>query len=194
MSHAAILSLMYLLGVTKMTIKRKTRFGALAAVAAAAMVASLGAPIAEPATAQTGARTQPSSDLTLSVGRGQLINLPGAMTDLFVADSDVADVQVRSSRALYIFGKAPGETTVYATNAAGNVVYSTTVRVGTNLNSVSSMLQLAMPEASIVATPMNGLVLLTGTVVDNWYLWGQKHGLVPMYPDMWPGVVDPAAK
>ena len=24
-------------------------------------------------------------------------------------------------------------------------------------------------------------VLLTGTVVDNWYLWGMKHGLVPEY-------------
>ena len=25
-------------------------------------------------------------------------------------------------------------------------------------------------------------ILLTGTVVDNWFLWGQKHGLVPVYP------------
>jgi photosynthetic reaction center M subunit len=25
-------------------------------------------------------------------------------------------------------------------------------------------------------------ILLTGTVVDNWYLWGQKHGLVASYP------------
>ena len=25
-------------------------------------------------------------------------------------------------------------------------------------------------------------ILLTGTAVDNWYLWGQKHGLVPSYP------------
>ena len=24
-------------------------------------------------------------------------------------------------------------------------------------------------------------VLLTGTVVDNWYLWGMKHGMVPSY-------------
>jgi photosynthetic reaction center M subunit len=23
-------------------------------------------------------------------------------------------------------------------------------------------------------------ILLTGTVVDNWFLWGQKHGLAPM--------------
>ena len=35
-------------------------------------------------------------------------------------------------------------------------------------------------------------ILLTGTVVDNWYLWGVKWGLVPAYPDLWPGVADPA--
>ncbi|MGJ8537260.1 MAG: pilus assembly protein N-terminal domain-containing protein, partial [Parasphingopyxis sp.] len=92
--------------------------------------------------------------------------LPRAMSDLFVANDAVADVQVRSSRALYVFGKAAGETTVYATDSAGNVVYSATVRVGTNLNSVSSMLDLAMPEAQIAVTPMNGLVLLTGTVAS----------------------------
>jgi hypothetical protein len=28
-------------------------------------------------------------------------------------------------------------------------------------------------------------IVLTGTAVDNWYLWGQKHGLVPEYPQVW---------
>jgi photosynthetic reaction center M subunit len=35
-------------------------------------------------------------------------------------------------------------------------------------------------------------ILLTGTVVDNWYLWGVKHGLAPSYPQVFPPVVDPA--
>jgi photosynthetic reaction center M subunit len=35
-------------------------------------------------------------------------------------------------------------------------------------------------------------ILLTGTVVDNWYLWGVKHGIAPMYPGVVP-VADPAA-
>jgi photosynthetic reaction center M subunit len=44
-----------------------------------------------------------------------------------------------------------------------------------------------------VLTPLTGGIgiLLTGTVVDNWYLWGIKHGLVPPYPDVFNGVVDP---
>ncbi len=46
-----------------------------------------------------------------------------------------------------------------------------------------------------VLCPLTGGIgiLLTGTVVDNWYLWGMKHGLVPAYPPIDPGMVDPAA-
>jgi photosynthetic reaction center M subunit len=29
-------------------------------------------------------------------------------------------------------------------------------------------------------------ILLTGTVVDNWYEWGIKHGIAPLDPNMWP--------
>jgi photosynthetic reaction center M subunit len=35
-------------------------------------------------------------------------------------------------------------------------------------------------------------ILLTGTVVDNWYLWAVKHGVAPQYPAVFPTVTDPA--
>jgi pilus assembly protein CpaC len=106
----------------------------------------------------------PNSDLLLSVGRGRLITLPVPMTDVFVANNAVADVQVRSSTQLYVFGKAPGETSVYATDAAGRVVYSVVTRVGNNIETIDQMLTLAMPNAQINVNTMNGFVLLTGTV------------------------------
>ncbi len=62
------------------------------------------------------------------------------------------------------FGKGPGETAVYATDRSGKVIWSSTVRVGSNITSVDTMLKLAMPEAAIKSTTMNGIVLLTGTV------------------------------
>lgn len=107
---------------------------------------------------------RPSGETVLSEGRGQLVNLPSPMTDLFVSNEKVADVQVRSPTQLYIFGKSSGEASVYATTKNGTVVYSTNVRVGKNSNSLDQMLKLAMPDAVIQVTPMNGLVLLTGTV------------------------------
>ncbi|MEQ1509226.1 MAG: type II and III secretion system protein family protein [Sphingopyxis sp.] len=103
-------------------------------------------------------------DLLLSVGRGRLINLPAPMVDVFVANQAVADVQVRSSTQLYVFGKAPGETSVYATDASGRVVYSVVTRVGNNIETIDQMLTLAMPDAHVTVTTMNGIVLLTGTV------------------------------
>ncbi|MCP1675828.1 photosynthetic reaction center M subunit [Natronocella acetinitrilica] len=36
-------------------------------------------------------------------------------------------------------------------------------------------------------------ILLTGTVVENWYLWGVKHGIAPAYPEVWIPAVDPTA-
>ncbi len=46
---------------------------------------------------------------------------------------------------------------------------------------------------AVLCTLTGGIgILLSGTVVDNWYLWGIKHGIVPTYPDVYPHVVDPA--
>ncbi|NUR11290.1 MAG: type II and III secretion system protein family protein, partial [Bradyrhizobium sp.] len=67
---------------------------------------------------------------------------------------------------LYVFGKTSGETTIFATSKGGRVVYAANVRVGNNISSVGEMLHLAMPDANIQATPMNNLVLLTGTVAN----------------------------
>src|SRR5687768_5440271 len=128
---------------------------------AAALAMTLAAP-AMPVAAQP--TVAPAEEVTLSVGTGRLVHLNGVMADLFVANENVADVQVRSNTSVYVFGKAAGQTTVYATDRSGRVIYSASVRVGQNLASVDDMLELAMPEAEISATPMNGLILLTGTV------------------------------
>jgi pilus assembly protein CpaC len=140
----------------------RARLGtALAALAIALGSVSAAAPaIAQPTSAK------PAETLTLSKNTGTLVRLSEPMSDVFVANDSIADVQVRSSTQLYVFGKGAGETTIYATSKGGRVVYAANVRVGTNLSSVGEMLHLAMPEASIQATPMNNLVLLTGTVAN----------------------------
>jgi pilus assembly protein CpaC len=110
--------------------------------------------------------TRPATDLALSIGRGQLVTVAGRMSDVFVANEAVADVQVKSANQLYVFGKAGGETTIYASSASGEVLWSANVRVGGNLDSVDQMLGLAMPEARINVATMSGTVLLTGTVAE----------------------------
>ena len=135
-----------------------------AVLAAPALLAATPAHRFTPAPARLAPASAPSSLLEVSTGRGRLVTLSQPMSDVFVASDAVADVQVRSPTQLYVFGKKTGETTISATSRSGQVVYAATVRVGNNIDSMQSMLSLAMPDAHVVATPMNGLVLLTGTV------------------------------
>ncbi|OBV10064.1 type II and III secretion system protein family protein [Erythrobacter dokdonensis] len=130
---------------------------------AAVMVAPLAAVPTATATAQQVVK--PNQEIVLSIGRGELVTVPGTMADVFVANENVADVQIKSQRQLYVFGRAGGETTIYASNERGDVIFSANIRVGSNIGSVDQMLALAMPDAQIsVATMGTNTVLLTGTV------------------------------
>ena len=143
---------------------RKISSRARLGTALGALALALGSVSAAVPTVAQAAAVRPAETLNLSQGTGNLVRLSEPMTDVFVANDGVADVQVRSATQLYVFGKGRGETTIYATSKSGRVVYAANVRVGTNIGSVTEMLHLAMPEANIQATPMNNLVLLTGTV------------------------------
>ena len=147
--------------MTSKYLRRHARLG----TALAALAIGFGS-IAVAAPAAAAQSSRPSETLNLSQNTGTLVRLSSPMSDVFVANDTIADIQVRSSTQLYVFGKGAGETTIYATDKAGRTVYAANVRVGTNVGSVGEMLRLAMPEASIQATPMNNLVLLTGTVAS----------------------------
>lgn len=104
------------------------------------------AAVATPATqAQDTTITSASSSLNVGVNKGTLIRLDRSMSDVFVANQKIADVQVRSDRLLYVYGVGAGETTIYATDGAGRIVYSANVRVAQNIDQIRTMLGLAMP-------------------------------------------------
>ncbi len=150
------------------TTPARSRVRAAAGTALVATLAGLAALAPLPAAAQSRqpVATTPANVVTLSTGQGTQVRMDAPIVDLFVADSTIADVQVTSPTQIYLFGKKAGETTVYATNKAGQVVYSTNIRVGDHITGLDGMLRLAMPDAQITATPINGIVLLTGQVAQ----------------------------
>src|SRR5689334_23545942 len=60
-----------------------------------------------PAVAQPTA-ARPSETVNLSQGTGTMVRLSEPMSDVFVADDGIADVQVRSANQLYVYGKKSG--------------------------------------------------------------------------------------
>ena len=49
-------------------------------------------------TANAQSVSRPSQDIVLSIGRGQLVTVPGTMADVFVANEGIADVQIKYAR------------------------------------------------------------------------------------------------
>ncbi len=133
--------------------------GSVAVAVALALTPGPGRAAGETSVLQTA-----QSDITLGVGKATLVNLPRPVADVFIANDKIANVRVANATQINVFGTGAGETTLYATDRSGKVVFSANVRVAQNIDSVDGLLSLAMPGAAVTVTPMNGLVLLTGTV------------------------------
>ncbi|THD34711.1 MAG: type II and III secretion system protein family protein [Sphingomonas sp.] len=131
-------------------------------MAAALAIAATG--VATPAAAP--AQSASARVVEVDTNQGRLITLARPISDVFVASPTIADVQVRSPTQIYVFGKSAGETTVSATTKTGQVVFAATIRVGDNFSSINQMLKLAMPDAEVTSHTLNGVVLLTGTVMS----------------------------
>lgn len=104
------------------------------------------------------------SELMIGVNKGKLLQLDRSATNVFIANPEVADVQVKSSRLIYVFGTGEGETTLYAVDSREQVIYAATVRVANNLDQIKAMLDTAMPSSNIAVRTLNGMIVLEGTV------------------------------
>ena len=80
------------------------------------------------------------ASLTVHAGQGRMMRLGRPVGSVFVADPAVADVQVVSSQVLFVFGKAPGRTSVAALAGDGAVVGRWKVAVALDLEPVRSAL------------------------------------------------------
>ena len=147
-------------------ISRRARLGtALAAMAVGIAATAAPAQAAQPRAYASGTY-RPSTEVQLSVGEGQMINLPRSVSSVWTSNPDVADVYVNGPRQMNLFGKKFGEATVIATASDGSVVYGAHVRVSGNLTSVDQMLHEAMPDANVTVTTVGQIAVLNGTVAS----------------------------
>ena len=108
----------------------------------------------------------PSQDLALERGKGILLHLPRSAATIFVADPDLVDFQTKSASLVYVFGRATGETVIYAADAGGEVLYAGRVRVTQNLSGIRDALARALPNEPIAVTDTGGAVMLSGLVLS----------------------------
>jgi len=102
--------------------------------------------------------------ITLEAGKGTLIRLNAPAATVFIANPDVADVQVKSPQLIYLSAKQPGETVVYAVDAADNVLLHSPVRVEHDLSRVRDSMRQLMPGENINVSSVDNSLVLSGDV------------------------------
>jgi pilus assembly protein CpaC len=102
--------------------------------------------------------------IVLDVNKGVLIRLTGPAATVFIANPDIADVQVKSPSLIYVNAKAPGETVLYAVDAGDTVLLNSPVRVEHDLSRLRSSLRMLAPGERISAESVDGNLVLSGVV------------------------------
>jgi len=128
----------------------------IAAVAALALAAAL----------QTGGASEVTEGrtLTIEVNKAELVNLPAPASTVFVANPDIADVQVPNPKSFLVFGKQAGSTVVYA--FAKGAVTSYPVVVGKPQNDIEGAIRKAAPDSKVDVSSAPGGITLSGSVTS----------------------------
>jgi len=107
---------------------------------------------------------RPTGTIMLEVGKGTLIKLPHPAATVFVANPDIADVQVKSPALVYVSAKAPGNTVIYAVDASDNVLLSDAIRVEFDVSALRQSFAQLLPGDRITARTVEGKRGLSGIV------------------------------
>jgi pilus assembly protein CpaC len=106
--------------------------------------------------------------LPLGVGKSIVVDVPGEIKDVLVADPKIANAVVRTSRRAYIIGVAVGQTNIYFFDAAGRQLMGFDIAVKRDLNGLRAALKRALPGSQINVESLgaDGIVL-TGSAANQ---------------------------
>jgi len=147
------------------------RTAALAALVVVALVSrSTPATAADPGPLIVGPAVQIHGDratqfMPLGVGKSVVIDLPGDIKDVLVADPKIANAVVRTSRRAYIIGVAIGQTNVYFFDSEGRQLVGFDIAVTRDLNGLRAALKQALPGLDIRVEGLGEGLVLTGLVL-----------------------------
>ncbi|MGH1479064.1 MAG: pilus assembly protein N-terminal domain-containing protein [Geminicoccales bacterium] len=104
--------------------------------------------------------------LKLSAGRGQLISLGTAVTDIFVADPSIADVKVVSPQKLFVHGNQLGRTNIFGIGSNGDVVFGLDLQVVPDADVAQAQLKALSPNGDTNIQLVSDQLVAGGTVND----------------------------
>ena len=108
--------------------------------------------------------TSTGTVLQLEVNKGRLVRLDRPAGTVFIADPEIADIQVKSPTLVYLMGKKAGETTLYAVDEDENVLAGIAIRVTVNLSRLRDAIRALDPRGDVNVTSIDDTLVLEGVV------------------------------
>ncbi|NRP72251.1 putative type IV piliation system protein [Ensifer psoraleae] len=102
--------------------------------------------------------------ISLGLNKAVVVDLPMDAHDILVADPSLADAVTRTSRRIYLFGKAVGQTNIFVFGPNGEEIVSLEVAVERDVAGLETNLRRFIPDADIKVEIISDNVVLTGTV------------------------------
>jgi pilus assembly protein CpaC len=136
----------------------------LAALAAVAALAGAWLPARAHAAAEVVAGAETA--LKLEAGKGRLIRLSRPAATVFIAEPKIADVQVKSATLVYVIGKAPGSTSLFAIDKQEQMIANLAVNVGMDEGRLRDMLRAQSPASQVQVASAGDALILTGKVAS----------------------------
>ncbi len=106
--------------------------------------------------------------------KGTLLRLASPASDVFIANPNIANVQIKSPQLIYIFGKNVGQTTIYVMDDTQTPIYSGALQVNENiqaqadqsnmLHDYETKIEKLVPGSDITITSFGKMFILEGTV------------------------------
>ncbi len=108
--------------------------------------------------------TPTQTSITIEQNKGNLIRLPQVAKTVFIANSDIAEVMVRSPQLVYLTARTPGQTTLFAVGNNNNILASLNVTVEPNLSELRTQVKTLFPKLDIDISSIGSSVMLRGEV------------------------------
>ena len=100
----------------------------------------------------------------LGLNKSMVIDLPADAHDVLVANPEVADAVVRTSRRIYVFGKSVGQTNIYVFGRSGDQIAALDIDIERDIGQLIGTIERLVPNSRVRAEMINDNVVLTGSV------------------------------
>lgn len=110
-----------------------------------------------------GSGTQ-SRRVTMSAGKGMIVELPQDARDVLVSNPDIVDAIVRTPRQIYLVGRKTGPTNAFFFAANGKQILNLEIRVERDMTELKNIIERNVQGSTVDVETINDSVVLNGSV------------------------------